>query len=272
MVLTGRFKIGIVAGDKNLPFLIRDFAKQNDTPVVIVGIKGSVKNTLFDGLETKNYREFFITELSKTITFFKERKVDAVVIVGGVNKAKFKFTFDFVRMFFKLLFIKNKYDGILRLVISEFEKAGLKVLGIQDLMPHLLVEKGVLTDVLPSSKDMEDIKFGVPEAVKFAETDKGQSVIVKDGKILATERFSGTDDLIRRASKIKNSKGAILVKVVKPQQELRADIPVLGVETIKSLSRAKFSGVVVQAGGAIIDNEKEVIAEANKHNIFILGK
>ena len=264
--------IGLVAGDKNLPFLVSDFAKKNKISLNIVGVKGSVDSKLFKNINPKNYRKFFISELSKTIKFFKDNGVDTVVIVGGVNTAKFKLTFDLIKMFFKLLFIKNKYDGILRLVISEFEKAGFKVVGIQDLMPNLLIKSGVLTDVLPSSKDMEDIKFGVPEAVKFANTDKGQSIIVKNKKVIATERFSGTDELINRASKISNSNGAVLVKVVKPQQELRADIPVLGVNTIKSLARAKFDGVVVQAGGAIIDNEKEVIAEANKHNIFILGK
>ncbi len=264
--------IGLVAGDKNLPFLVAEFARKNKISLSVVGIKGSVKKELSKFVKKGNYKNFFISDLSKTISFFKSNGVDTVVIVGGVNTAKFKFTFDLVKMFFKLLFIKNKYDGILRLVISEFEKAGFKVVGIQDLMPKLLIKKGILTDVLPSVKNMDDAKFGVPQAMKFATTDKGQSVIVKNKKVIATEKFSGTDDLIKRASNIKDSKGAILIKVVKPQQELRADIPVLGVETIKSLARAKFDGVVVQAGGAIIDNEKEVIAEANKHNIFILGK
>ncbi len=264
--------IGLVAGDKNLPFLVRDFAKEKKIPLSIVGIKGSAKYTLFNGVLLKDYKEFFITELSKTIKFFKSQGVNTVVIVGGVNTAKFKFTFDVVKMFFKLLFIKNKYDGILRLVISEFEEAGFKVVGIQDLMPNLLIKKGVLTDTFPSSKSMTDVEFGIPEALDFASTDKGQSIIVKNESVIATEKFSGTDELIERASKLKNSKGAILIKVVKPQQELRADIPVLGVNTIKSLAKAGFNGVVVQAGKTIIDDEKEVIAEANKHNIFIWGK
>ncbi len=263
--------IGLVAGDKNLPVLVTDFAKKNKIPLSIVGIAGSVNSDLSKKVDAKNYKNLFLTELSKTILFFKESGVDTVVLVGGVNTAKFKFTFDLVRMFFKLLFMKNKYDGILRLVITEFEKVGFKVVGIQDLMPNLLIKKGVLTDVLPSLKNMDDVKFGVPEAVNFALTDKGQSVIVKGKTVIATEKFSGTDALINRASKLKNSRGAILIKVVKPQQELRADIPVLGVNTIKSLVNAGFDGVVVQAGKTIIDNEKEVITFANKHNIFVMA-
>lgn len=263
--------IGLVAGDKKLPCLIAKFAKKNKIPLTVAGINGCVNPELLKLCKKENFKKFFISELSKTISFFKINGVDTVVIVGGVNTAKFKFTFDLLRMAFKLLFIKNKYDGILRLVISEFEKAGFKVVGIQDLMPELLVQKGVMTDVLPSLKNMDDVKFGIPEALKFASTDKGQSIIVKDKKVIATEKFSGTDELISRASKIKNSKGAILVKVVKPQQELRADIPVLGVNTIKSLAKACFDGVVVQANKTIIENKDEVIAEANKHNIFVLG-
>ncbi len=263
--------IGLVAGDKNLPFLIVDFAKKNKIPLSAVGIKGSVRSDFSKLIKKDNYKNYFITELSKTISFFKLKGVDTVVIVGGVNTAKFKFTFDLFRMFLKLLFIKNKYDGILRLVISEFEKAGFNIVGIQDLMPNLLIKKGVLTDTLPSSKNLSDIKLGLPEAVKFAATDKGQSVIVKNGKIIATEKFSGTDELISKASKIKNSSGAVLIKVRKPLQEMRADIPVLGVNTIKSLAKAGFDGIAIQSGFSIIENEKEVIIEANKHNIFILG-
>ena len=264
-------RVGLVAGDKNLPLSVCEFAKKNKIPFSVVGIKGSVNFKVKNFVDVKNYESFFISELSKTIAFFKEQNVKRVVIVGGVNTAKFKFTFDLLRLFFKLLFMKNKYDGILRLVISEFEKAGFEVVGIQNLMPELLIKKGVLGDVFPNENNMSDILSGLPQAVKFALTDKGQSVIVKDKKIIAQENFSGTDNLIFRASKIKNSKGAVLIKVVKPQQELRADIPVLGVDTIKALFRAGFDGIAVQSDGAIIENRDEVIKFANKLGIFILG-
>ncbi|MCR5506671.1 MAG: UDP-2,3-diacylglucosamine diphosphatase LpxI [bacterium] len=262
--------IGLVAGDKNLPVVLVEFCKKNKIPLSVVGIKGSVSSKLLKIVNPENFKEIFISQLSTTIDFFKKQGVDTVVIVGGVNTAKFKFTYDLFCMAFRLLFMKNKYDGVLRLVISEFEKSGFKVVGIQDVMPELLAKKGVMTDVLPSAINMSDVKFGLPEAVNFALTDKGQSIIVKDGKVIATEKFSGTDELISRASKLPNSKGAILVKVIKPQQEIRADIPVLGVDTIKSLAKAKFDGVVIQSGKTVIENASEVISTANKLNIFIL--
>ena len=263
--------IGVVAGDKNLPVLLCRFAKKNKIPISVVGIKGSVDAKLFSVVGMRHYREFFISQLSKTIKFFKSQNVKRVVIIGGVNTAKLRISFDVIRIFFRLLFVKNKYDGILRIIISEFEKAGFKVVGIQDLMPELLIEKGVVTDVLPSSLNMEDVEFGLPNAIKFASTDKGQSVIIKNKKIIAAEKFSGTDELILRAAKLVNSKGAILVKVLKPQQELRADIPVIGVKTVKMLAKAGFDGIVVQAGCTIIENRKEVISVANKLGVFILA-
>lgn len=263
--------IGLIAGDKNLPFLVLDYAKKNNKKISAVGIEGCVSKKLSKLLPVENYREFHLSQLSKTIKFFKSQNVDTVVIVGGVNNSSIKINFDVIRIFSKLLFMKNKYDSILRLIIKEFEKHSFNVVGIHEIMPELLIENKILTNIFPSSKDIDSANFGFKKALDFANTDKGQSIIVKNKKVIATEKFSGTDDLIRRASKLKNSKGSILVKVLKPTQEIRVDIPVLGVNTIKELYSAGFSGVVIEANKSIIENREEVISLANKLGIFIMG-
>ena len=263
--------IGLVAGDKNLPFLICDFARQNNVEISVMGIRGCVPDPLKKKVKKGSYREFYLSELSKTISFFKSQNVDTVVLVGGVGHAKIKPTFDLIRTFFKLIFMKNRYDGVLRLVISEFEKNGFHVVGIQDLMPELLIKKGVLTDVLPSLHDIDDAKFGFEMAKKFAKTDRGQSIIVQNKKVVAVEKFSGTDELINRSKKHLCGTGGILVKVLKPQQERRADIPVLGVNTIKNIASAGLNGVVIEADNAIIDDRENVIKTANDLGVFIIG-
>ena len=263
--------IGIVAGDKNLPSVIVDWAKKNKIKCSVVGLEGCVDKNLKDKIEPSNYKELHISQLTKTIKFFKSKNVDTLVIVGGVNNTSVKITFDVIKVFTKLLFMKNKYDAVLRIVIKEFEKAEFNVVGIQDLIPEMLIENKVLTKTMPNKKNIDDAKFGFVEAKKFANTDKGQSIIVNNKKVIATEKFSGTDALIKRASQIENSKGSILVKVIKPQQEKRVDIPVLGTNTIRELYNAGFDGVVIEANNAIIDNRKEVINLADKLNIFIMG-
>ncbi len=264
--------IGLVAGDKNLPLAVIDFAKKNNIDISVVGIKDSVLPIVKTKLPKDNYIELSISQLSKTIKFFKSKGVDTILIVGGVNNSKITINFDVIKIFFKLLFIKKKYDGILRLVIKQFEKSGFNVIGIDDIMPEMLIENKVLTDVYPSKQDLDDAKFGFAQALKYAKTDKGQSIVVFNKKLIAVEDFKGTDNLIKRALKIKGKqKGGILVKVLKPGQEKRADIPVLGKNTILNLHDGNFSGVVIQANNSIIEDRKNVLELANSLNIFIMG-
>ena len=264
--------IGLVAGDKNLPLAVIDFAKKNNIDISVVGIKDSVLPIVKTKLPKDNYIELSISQLSKTIKFFKSKGVDTILIVGGVNNSKITINFDVIKIFFKLLFIKKKYDGILRLVIKQFEKSGFNVIGIDDIMPEMLIENKVLTDVYPSKQDLDDAKFGFAQALKYAKTDKGQSIVVFNKKVIAVEDFKGTDNLIKRALKIKGKqKGGILVKVLKPGQEKRADIPVLGKNTILNLHDGNFSGVVIRANNSIIEDRKNVLELANSLNIFIMG-
>ncbi len=263
--------IGLVAGDNNLPFFIKNFAMLNNIDLSIAGILGPVSKDLKKNVDVKNYKEFYITELSKVIDFFKNRGVSTVLIVGGVHNSKFKLTFDFIKILFKLIFVKKKYDGVLRLVIKEFEKAGLKVIGIQDLMPDLLIKREVITNRRLSDAELNFVKAGFLKAKKFADTDRGQSVVISKNKLVAVEKFNGTDKLIERSNKIDNSLDKILIKVVKPAQDRRVDIPVIGVNTIYNLMQNGFSGVAVEANATIIDNKERVIKLANENNIFIVG-
>lgn len=262
--------IGLVAGGNNLPILVKNYAKTKSIDIFIAGIKGSVDKSLKTNLKNKNYKEFYLTEVSKIIKYFKQNNVDKVIIVGDIYKAKFKVTFSFIKLFFKILFIRKKYDGILRLIIKEFNKQNIEIIGIQTLIPTLLIQKGILTNKKPTENEKSDISFGFDKAKEFTNTDKGQAIIVKNRNIIEKENFKGTDYLIKSSIK-KNIKNAILIKVLKKDQDNRVDIPVIGINTILNAKKANLSGIVCEANSTIIDNKDEVIKLANKLNIFIVG-
>ena len=262
--------IGLVAGGNNLPFLVKNYAKTKNLNIFIAGIKGSVDKNLKSNLKDKNYKEFYLTEVSNIIKYFKQNNVNKVVIIGDIYKAKFKLTFSFIKLFLKVLFIRKKYDGILRLIIKEFEKQKIQIIGIHHLLPSLLIQKGTLTNKKPTESEKNDIIFGFEKAKEFTNTDKGQAIIIKDKNIIKKENFKGTDYLIKSSIK-KNIKNAILIKVLKKNQDTRVDIPVIGIKTILNAKQASLSGIVCEANSTIIDNKDAVIELANKLNIFIIG-
>ncbi len=262
--------IGLVAGGNNLPILVKNYANTKNINLFIAGIKGSVNNTLKNNIKNKNYKEFYLTEISKVINFFKINNVNQVIIVGDIYKAKIKLTFSFIKLILKLLFIKKKYDGILRLIIKEFEKQNIKIIGIDTLLPSLIIKEEVLTNKKPTKQEKSDIIYGFQQAKNFTNSDKGQAIIVKNKNIVEKENFKGTDYLIKSSIR-KNIKDAILIKVLKKNQDTRVDIPVIGVNTILNAKDAHLSGIVCEANTTIIDNKDEVIKLANQYNIFIIG-
>ncbi len=264
--------LGLIAGNKNLPIKVINWAKKNNIDLCVIGIKNITNPIIKKDKFIKKYIELHITELSKAINFFKINNVNDIVIIGGIHNAKFKLTFDFIKLFTKLLFIKKKYDGILRLVINEFEKNNINVIGIDDILKENLIPKGILTTTKPTNTQLNEIKNNWQNVINFANTDKGQSIILLNNKIIATETFKGTDDLIKRAYKIKgNIKGGILIKILKPNQERRADLPVIGKKTIENLKLYNFSGIAIEGNNAIFEDKEETIKTANENQIFIIG-
>jgi len=257
--------LGLVAGDKSLPEDIIAWAKRTRTPIVVAGIEGAYALSAD--------RIFKLAELPEIVEFFRARGVERVVLAGGIHNAKLGFSLPLLAFFMQVLFMKNRYDGALRLVLSKFEKAGMKPVGIQEILPELLAPKGVLTKTKPAAADMRGIKAAAPAARKFAATDKGQSSVMIGGKLISTERWAGTDELIRRNSSLchPGEGRGILMKFAKPAQDMRADMPVIGPYTIKSLEAAGFKGAAIEAGKAIIESRAETLRAADKAGIWIIG-
>ena len=160
-------------------------------------------------------------------------------------------------------------DGILRALVNEIEAEGMTVRGIHEVMSDLLVKPGILGRHKPDKQALVDIRRGIDVALALGKLDVGQSVVVQQGLVLGVEGIEGTDELIRRCGEYRRKgDGGVLVKLRKPQQDMRIDLPTIGP---RSVSRAQESGFVVHAGNGLIVDEAETIRLADKAGLFIMG-
>ena len=160
----------------------------------------------------------------------------------------------------------------MRAVVKEIEGEGMRVVGIHDVMPELLVKTGNLTKHKPDKQALADIERGVEVALALGKLDVGQSVIVQQGLVLGAEGIEGTDELIKRCGTYqRKGVGGVLVKLRKPQQDMRIDLPTIGTKTIENLHNAGMRGVAVHAGNALIVDEVAVIKTADEFGMFIVG-
>ena len=165
----------------------------------------------------------------------------------------------------------NRDDSILLSLISEFERDGMTFASALDFCPELLVKEGILTRRAPTPAEQKDIEFGWALAKEMGRLDVGQSVAVKELATLAVEAIEGTDRCIERAGQFCRAGGWSLVKVAKPQQDMRFDVPTIGVTTIENLHKAGAKVLAIEAGKTILLDEPEVIALADRYGLSIVA-
>jgi DUF1009 family protein len=165
----------------------------------------------------------------------------------------------------------NKDDTIILRVIDEFAKDGLRFESALDLCPELLVQPGVHTRRPPTAREEADIAFGWELAKEMGRLDVGQSVAVKDRAVLAVEAIEGTDRAIARAGEHCRAGGFIVVKVAKPQQDMRFDVPTVGCSTIETIYRAGGRVLAIEARKTILLDQAETIALADRYGITIVA-
>ncbi|MDL1962237.1 MAG: UDP-2,3-diacylglucosamine diphosphatase LpxI, partial [Deltaproteobacteria bacterium] len=161
-------------------------------------------------------------------------------------------------------------DGILRSIAAELEQEGIQILSSTVLLKELLVPSGVLTGCKPSKSQWEDIHFGWELAREIGRLDIGQCLVVKDRAVLAVEAIEGTDQTIRRGGQLGGS-GAVVIKVCKPTQDTRFDLPSVGVGTIEQMIRAKASVLAVEAGRTLFFNRDSTVDLADRSSIAVVG-
>lgn len=265
--------IGIIAGNGILPVTLASYLVKNKQPVVVLALKGHADKTLFPS--NVLVKEVRLGAVGTTFKLLKKYNVHQVVFIGGVKRPSFseiRPDFKGLSLLAKLSFKALGDDGILRFVIKEVEKQGFSVTGIHEIMPELLVPAGILTIKKPLKKDSVDIQRGFEVAKLLGQADVGQACIVQQGLVLSVEGIEGTKALIERTKQLKRKgSGGVLVKVLKPQQEKRIDMPTIGPNTVQSIYDAGLKGIAVEEGAVLLAEADKTIHLANKLGIFIVG-
>ena len=266
-------KLGIIAGGGNLPKKIIDYCIKNNRPYYVLAIKENANEEFFT--PSINHEWIRIGQAGTGFKRFKEEGVQEIVLIGTIKRPSFSELVPDLRTaaFFAKLGAKSiGDDGILRALVKEIEEEKMKVVGIQEVLPDILAKGGVLTKATPSVEDEEDIRRGIEVASTLGALDVGQSVVVQQGLVLGVEGIEGTDKLIIRCNDYKRKgKSPILVKMRKPQQDMRIDLPTIGVKTIENAHNSGFKGIAIHEGNTLIVDEEEVIKLANKYKMFIKG-
>lgn len=270
MSLTLENKQGLLAGDGILPVEMARHAKENGFDVVCVSFAN-------DNLkELKKYCSKVYSchpgELNKIEKIFVDEEIKQVTFLGKVHKRVLLQLHKFDKRAIELLkSIKRLNDDeVMLLIVREFEKHNITVLDQTIFIKNLMIPSGVLGKYKPTDAQMEDVNYGFWLAKEMGKVDVGQSVVIKDKMAMAVEALEGTDKCIRRGSKMAR-KGAVVVKVSKPSQDKRFDIPAIGLRTLQTMKKYNASLIAVEANETIIVNQEEVIKYANRHKIVIMA-
>ncbi|MBP7189697.1 MAG: UDP-2,3-diacylglucosamine diphosphatase LpxI [Rickettsiaceae bacterium] len=261
--------LGIIAGSGSLPKIIANQHLKHGGQVAIALIKEAAKESDYSAF---NMQPFNIGQVGSALEFFLKNQVSEIIIIGAVKRPNL-LTLKVDKCGAKLIarIIKKKIlgdDKLLRIVADFIEEQGFKISSpISILTEKSTAPKGIITDKVPSLKNESDIKIGIKEALKLGKSDIGQSVIVKGGLVIAREDESGTDSLIKKS----NAHGGVLVKMMKPIQDDRLDVPTIGEETIKNAALAGLAGIAIEAEKVIVVDITNVVNLANKVGIFLIG-
>lgn len=266
-------KLGIVAGSGVLPAALIKACRNQGRDFFVLALKGHTDAAL---LPTDIPMRWI--RLGAVGTGFREMKkqgVRDIVLIGGVRRpsvAELRPDFRGLAFLARAGMRALGDDGLLKAVIKEIETDGFKVVGIDEIMPSLLAPHGVFGTVKPTQADETDIKRGVEVAQALGRADVGQAVIVQQGLVLAVEGIEGTAALIQRTASLKRKGGGgVLIKMAKPQQDRRIDLPTIGVQTVQSIHEAGFKGIAVQAGAVLVAELEKTVRMADKLGIFIVG-
>ncbi len=214
-------------------------------------------------------------ELEKFLSELQKNHIKNIVFIGGVTKPNFSsLRVDKRGAGLLAKILANKIlgdDAVLSTVIKFFEKEGFKILRIDQLLDCVVSLKSTLTKIKPDKKNQHDIDLGVKAIKNFSQFDVGQSLVIAQKQIIAVEALEGTDEMIKRCKNLQTDyvKNAVLVKMKKSKQSLKADLPTIGVETIKNCAESGIAGIVIQAGSTLVLQKEEVIKTADELGLFL---
>ncbi len=274
-------KVGLVAGWGRFPIVVAESLKRQGSQVFCVALKDHadpVLEQICDGVQWTG-----LAKLGKAIRYLRRCEVRDATLAGKVFK---------VRLFQRGAWLRHlpdwrcirtfwnhfvttqkdrKDDTLLLAIVNAFAADGITLRPATEYAPELLVKRGQLTLTGPTKSQLKDIEFGWFLAKEMGRLDIGQSVAVKDRACLAVEAIEGTDECIRRAGQLCNGGGFTVIKVAKPQQDMRFDVPTIGLGTLKTMVASGARTLVIESHKTILVDEAEFINFANQHRLIVVA-
>lgn len=264
-------RYGLIAGNGKFPFLVLQAARSQGIDMVVAAIREET----FPEIErhASEVHWMSIGQLGRLIETFKTAGVTKAVMAGQVKHAQiFGSAIPDAKMIEMLTNLKQRNtDSLIGAVAGVLANEGITLLDSTAFLTPLLSPGGVLTQRAPSNKEEEDIRYGRYVAKEIARLDLGQTIVVRDKAVVAIEAMEGTDATILRAAGLSNGGNITVIKVSKPNQDMRFDVPVVGPSTIETMIRAHATALALDAGKTLLIDRGDLIDLANRANITVVA-
>ena len=268
--------IGLIAGNGRFPFLVLDAARAQGHEVTVIALKEEAFAELDAAVTSRDASIHWISigQVGKCIELLKAAGATTAVMAGQVKHVKIfggSFVPDLTALTVLRRLTNRNTDGLIGAVADVLREKGINLIDSTSLLTPLLARAGTLTQREPTTAEADDLAFGYEMADALAGLDVGQTVVVKDRAVVAVEAMEGTDAAIDRGGRLAGP-GTRVIKVAKPKQDMRFDVPVVGVATIEAMRRAGASAISIDAGKTLVIDGEAVFAEANAAGITIVGR
>jgi len=269
-------RIGLIAGNGRFPFLVLDAARSLGHEVTVVAIREEADAELEAAASTvlgTNVHWVALGQLGRCITILKDAGVSRALMAGQVKHTKlFGGVFPDLTMLSALSRLRTRNtDALLSVVADVLVEHGIELVNSTSFLEPLLAAGGILTRRVPTADEGADLAFGYAMADGVAGLDIGQTIVVKNRAVVAVEAMEGTDEVITRAGRLAGA-GTCVVKVAKPQQDMRFDVPVVGLATIRAMQEAGATVLSIDAGRALVLDGDTLFRTADEVGISVVGR
>lgn len=263
-------RIGLIAGSGQFPIIFSKAAKSKGFAIYAVAYLKEADDRL------KNYVDdiewMHLGQVKRLIKFFKKNNISEAVMMGAIKKTRmFSDLKPDTKAISILTGMKHTHDdGLLRAFAGVLEKEGIRIQESTFLLPDLLAKEGCWTKRKPNRNEKSDVDLGWSLAKEIGRLDIGQCLVIECGSVLAVEAIDGTDATIKRGGKLGKGE-SVVIKVCKPNQDKRFDIPAVGAQTVKTMYEAGVKVLAIEAEKAVVFDKEEMVTLANKYGITIIA-
>ncbi len=279
-VLKAGDRVAVIAGEGRLPLDVAEQVERLGSAPFIV--KAGEAGKMDAGLDRFEHAPLAVEQIAELVPLLKGRRITHTVLSGAITRrpawSAFRPSLRLLALVPTLLRgLARGDDGLLRVLVRHIEENGIKVVGAHELAPDLLMPAVTLTRAEPTARDQRDLQAAMIAARAIGALDVGQAAVSIGGRVIALEGIEGTDGLLERVATLRNhgrlagASGGVLVKAAKPEQELRADLPTIGPDTVIRAHAAGLAGIGVEAERSLVLDRAQVVAEANRLGLFVVG-